>query len=130
MWMTCSGNSVVEIRDPELKRCLRTGIHQERVELLLGEKYQVLGVEIRAGMPWVFVCVDERDEYPVPYPVVFFKESRFEVPRDWVLLWADGCVLIVPQWWAAWPNFLERLVDGEAAVVRAFRAGRESEAKT
>lgn len=128
MLMTCSRNSVVEILDSESRLRVAKYIRQERVDLVLGQKYQVLGVEIRDGMPWVFVCVDDGDGYPVAFPVVFFQESRFEVPNGWVLCWGGDCVQIVPQWWAAWPNFLKRLVDGDAAVARAFRAGREAEA--
>lgn len=120
MKVTCNNTSLAAIQDTQLRDHVRESIHQEEIDLVRGRQYHVLGVLFRGGVPWYYICESGESEYPRPYCAAFFGVDDASVPAGWILQWDGRTSHLVPLWWAAMPNFLERLLDGDEEARRVF----------
>lgn len=86
MRATCRHRSLSALA-AEVQAHVRQSLHQDEIELVPGQDYEVVGVLFRDGVPWLYVCEDENAEYPVPYCIEFFERERLTIPPEWELVW-------------------------------------------
>lgn len=119
----CTANTRDALASQELRDAYDRNVHQEQVELVVGQLYKVFGIVSRGGVPWYLVTLDDDDDYPVPHLVALFELVDGEVPKGWSLALDTGVgdYAILPTRWAADPHYMERLVDGDPREVAYFR---------
>jgi hypothetical protein len=100
-----------------------------QLNLELNSEYVVYGILFRDNCPWFYLCLDEDDESPTPYPAELFKILDDTIPSCWKLFYKniDGKIKteIVFLEWANEPNFYERLVDSDPVAVKTFKKYRQ-----
>ncbi|MFD5637987.1 hypothetical protein ACFWJM_28105 [Streptomyces sp. NPDC127077] len=111
----------------------RWGLTREKIfPLSIGKEYAVYAITAVKDVFWYYL-LDERDlPHPVWYPSPLFRVSDGSLPAHWVVNYTAnattqdrvGSSLISFKEWANDPSFYERLVEGEASAVAAFRNER------
>lgn len=131
MKILCKHNSSSGLSDARkilISKFIRTA--NSRTHLRVGENYFAFGAIFRDNFPWLYVFVDDSDQYPKPYPVDYFDLNDWQVPPQWVvrsrmLNNGSASTEIVPRLWASNSNFYERLVDGDPeaqSIMRQIRS--------
>lgn len=124
MRVICKYTALAAIEAAQLRGHVRESVHQDEIDLVRGRQYPVLGILFRGGVPWFYICESEEAEYPRPYCAAFFDFHDATIPPGWVLQWDGRFSSVVPHWWAEVPNFLERLIDGDAEARSTFARAR------
>ena len=101
----------------------------EESQLEKGKEYVVYGIVFRDNSPWYYLCVDEDDEYPIPFAADFFDVSDDRLSSYWKLsavTYDDGYVLtsLVFKEWAEDPTYYERLIDDDSKAIKLFESYR------
>lgn len=120
MKVRCVEN-VVKNLSLEGRRAASEYIRLDEVWLVKGAVYEVYGVFVRRGQPWFLVCEDEDDEYPKPHFCEFFEVIDRAISPNWTLHEESGEWSVVSSSWLKFPDFYERLLDGDAACVALFQ---------
>lgn len=125
MLIRCVGNSLDHLYSMREREAYRKNIHQEKVDLKIGEVYTVYGIFFSEdAIPWFLLCPREDDEYPTPQLGAFFEIVDGKIPSGWMFTTVSnnvGSASILPKGWADDPNFLEKLVDGDEGSRSYFR---------
>lgn len=119
MIVRCVLNKVSEILDPRIRQHVQESVHLENIGLTVGEEYHVIGLLVRFNFVWLYLCDEPNANYPKPYCSVFFQMVDSCIPVGWKLL-PEESPIIVPSAWAGYPQFLERLVDGDPDARAVF----------
>lgn len=118
----CTKTRLADLSKADREYCERY-IHLDEVDLEVGRQYVIFGVFFREARPWFLICGAEDDQYPIPQFSGMFELVDGRVPSAWSLTLRRGnlgSVAILPEPWAADPDFLEKLVDGEPKAVAEF----------
>lgn len=119
MKVSCKYNSLKMVKDIEIIQRLSQRINlsdNDDLGIDIGKEYVVYGVVFWDNSPWFYICEDEEDTYPTPFPAEFFDIKNNRFPADWQLSFrcTDGIPEseLVFSEWASDPMFYEKLVDG------------------
>lgn len=119
MIVKCVKNRLAHFEEGPLKASLRKIIHldeNEDIGIKIGGQYTVYGINLNFfidGMPFYYICEDERSSYPVPISAAFFETIDSRVSKNWRFVFNQDQRhgLFLPEW-ADDEGFYERLVDG------------------
>ena len=95
------------------------------INLTIGKEYTVYGMVFRDNSPWYYLCSEDYDEYPTPFPSECFDITDKRLSSYWNLLTREignGKIqssLVIPEW-AEDPYFYELLLDGDIDTVELF----------
>ncbi|UTZ25492.1 hypothetical protein HB761_01275 [Vibrio campbellii] len=131
MKVLCEINNILELDDSStverLKKYIRLSDGQLNIEK--NKEYCVYGILFRDNSPWFYLCLDEDDEYPTPYPTELFNIVDGRQSSFWRLSYAsypNGVVTssIVFDEWSKDTSFYERLLDDDPEAIKLFRKYR------
>lgn len=126
----CAINNIFEIKEGVTLDRIKKYIHLSDGELFLEKniEYCVYGILFRDNAPWFYLCLEEDDESPSPYPAELFEITDARLSSYWRLgteVSTSGVVTtIVFDEWAKDPSYYERLVDGDPNAVELFKKYR------
>lgn len=88
------------------------------LNLVIGKEYIVYGMEFRDNCPWLYICIDEYDEYPIPLAADFFKITDGRLSSHWQLNFkvtntGRNKTQLVFFEWATDNLFYENLISGD-----------------
>lgn len=127
MKVLCTINNIFEIGDSVTLDRIKKYIHLSDGQLDLKEnlEYCVYGIVFRDNAPWYYLCLDEDDECPSPYPAELFKVTDGRLSSYWRLsteVITDGVITsLVFDEWASDYSFYERLIDDDASALEVFK---------
>jgi len=127
MKVLCTINNIFEIEESVRLERIKKYIHLSDGQLNLEKnvEYCVYGVVFRDNAPWYYLCLDEDDESPTPYPAELFKIIDERLSSYWRISTEDSTSgvmsSIVFDEWANDPSFYERLVDGDPSAIELFK---------
>lgn len=110
-----------------LKKYIRLSDGQLNIEK--GKEYCVYGILFRDNSPWFYICLDEEDDYPTPYPAELFRVVDNNYSSFWKLSFVSFpsgqvCSSIVFDEWSKDTSFYERLLDDDPEAISVFRKYR------
>ena len=131
MKVLCTINNIFDLRDSvtveRLKKYIRLSDGQLNLEK--DKEYCVYGVLFRDNSPWFYLCLDDDDESPTPYPTELFDITDGRFSSYWRLsteAYPDGVMSsMVFDEWANDSSFYERLVEGDSSAIEVFANYRE-----
>ena len=129
MRVKCVKNRLAEIVELEVRERLRHSIHLDGTidGLVIGREYPVQAVELwEDGGLWFYLHTVAVSDYPYPYPAEMFEIPDNKIPSEWSICFQAqrGSIVWKRIAFSAWANnehFYERLVDGDAEAVSAYR---------
>lgn len=95
------------------------------LNLVMDKEYIVYGIEFRDNCPWLYICIDEQDEYPIPLAADFFQITDTRLSAHWQLNFKETSngrnqTQLVFTEWATDKIFYEKLISGEANAEAIF----------
>ena len=82
----------------------------------------------RDNSPWYYLCLDDDDETPSPYPAELFDVADDRPSSYWRLstvTYPDGVMSsMVFEEWVKDPSFYERLVEDDPSAIEVFQRYR------
>lgn len=127
MKVLCKANNLSFFNDENLLKRLREYIYMPdgEIDLIVNKEYMVYGVVFRDNSPWYYICVEDYDEYPKPFPAECFEIVDQKISKYWVL--STRCLemgevessLVIKEW-ADNDSFYELLIEGDPATVKIF----------
>lgn len=127
MKVLCEINNIFEIKDTVTLERIKNYIHLSdgQMELDKNVEYCVYGIIFRDNAPWYYLCLDENDESPSPYPASLFKVTDDRLSSYWRLSTqtvTNGIISsMVFEEWANDSSFFERLIDGDPSAIESFK---------
>lgn len=131
MKVVCKINNIFDINDGETLERIKKYIllTDGQLNLEKNNEYCVYGVIFRDNSPWYYICLDEDDESPTPYPAELFKVTDDKFSSYWRLTTENtkfGVVSsLVFEEWANDPLYFENLVDDDFEAVGLFSKYRK-----
>ncbi len=133
MKVVCKFNTLTSIKCSETKSRLKKYIKlpdDDELDIRIGEKYVVYGLLFWNNCPWFYLCSENYDEYPKPYPSEFFDIIDDRISLYWKLSFYsqsnhEAKTSLVFEEWAKDPNYYERLIDGDINAVELFAKYRQ-----
>lgn len=125
MIVKCITTSVESLPTVELRKHVKQHVHLAEIDLTIGQCYPVFGVQFRDGIPWFLLCENSNDDYPTPYCAALFELIDRNIAHNWQLSLSNsnvGAVAILPDQWAADPQFLEKLIERDGNAVSFFQS--------
>jgi len=88
------------------------------LDLEIGKEYVVYGIEFWDNCPWLYLCPDAYDEYPIPVAADFFEITDKRLSTHWQLNFKEASnnknqTQLVFSEWASDKLFYESLISGE-----------------
>ncbi|CAI8777906.1 hypothetical protein CVG87_27105 [Pseudomonas sp. WCS365] len=88
------------------------------LDLEIGKEYVVYGIEFWDNCPWLYLCPDDYDEYPIPVAADFFETIDKRLSTHWQLNSKEASnsenqTQLVFSEWASDESFYENLISGE-----------------
>jgi len=127
MKVICKLNNLNDISDLEVAARLKRYIFMPdgELDLQLGKEYTVYGIEFRDNCPWFYICQEDDDEYPKPFPADIFGITDDRLSPYWKLLFINQDngkhkSSFNFQEWADDISFYENLIDGDEQAVATF----------
>ncbi|MCG8906188.1 hypothetical protein [Pseudomonas sp. DP-17] len=132
MKLQCRINNIKNVPDADSRERIGRYIYlsDSELDLIVGEEYVVYGVAFWDGCPWVYICPEDYDEYPKPYPIELFAVIDNRLSACWRLSYFPGSnkgtmnTMLVFEEWSMYSGFYEGLVDGDAICVEIFERYR------
>jgi hypothetical protein len=127
MKVLCAINNIFEIKDAVTLDRMKKYIHLSdgQLDLEKSVEYCVYGIIFRDNSPWYYLCLDEDDESPSPFPADLFKVTDDSLSSYWRLSsqsFTDGVISsMVFDEWANDSSFYERLIDGDPLAIELFK---------
>lgn len=118
-----NSNALTQETATRLKRYI--SFPDGELDLVIGKEYIVYGIEFRDNCPWLYICTDEKDEYPVPLAADFFHITDTRLSAHWQLNFKalgngrNRSQLVFFEW-ATDRNFYEKLISGDATAEATF----------
>lgn len=85
--------------------------------------YVVYAISTLSGTRF-FLCDDESDRYPIPYPAAAFEIIDGRISQRWQAAYAKNGLFLAFPAWALDSSFYERLVDDDTEAQSQFAAER------
>tara|TARA_A100001015_G_scaffold319638_1_gene443165 strand:+ start:470 stop:880 length:411 start_codon:yes stop_codon:yes gene_type:complete len=126
MKVLCLINNIFELGDESTIERLKKYIYLSDGQLNLetNKEYCVYGIVYRDCSPWYYLCLDEDDESPTPYPAELFRISDGRLSSCWKLSIENssstGLSSILFEEWANDSTFYERLIEDDPASIQVF----------
>lgn len=127
MKLKCVANNIKKLpKDSQerIKECIR--MPDGEIDLCVGKIYTVYGIVFWDNSPWYYLCSDDFDTYPTPFPWECFKTINNEFSKYWALQVQkpdDGSVIpylaiceLPDDWWI----FYENLINGDYQSEQIF----------
>ena len=127
MKVLCTINNILEIKDVVTLDRMKKYIHLSdgQLDLEINVEYCVYGIIFRDNSPWYYLCLDEDDESPSPYPADLFKVTDDRLSSYWKLSTqavTNGVMSsMVFDEWANDLSFFERLIDDDPSAIELFK---------
>ena len=120
MKVLCTNDNFLELTDPSALERIKKYINlpDGQLNLKRGAAYTVYGLVFRDNAPWYYLCYDEEDTWPKPYPAELFRITDPRLSSCWRL--STERPEIVFEEWAADRSFYERLLDGDPSAKERF----------
>lgn len=126
MRVMCTRSNFLELDDnnavERLRRYLR--ISDGELPIRKGKSYTVYGILFRDNSPWYYICHDEDDASPTPYPCELFETTDERLSVHWHLCsraFIGGVSSALVFWeWAIEPDYFENLTDGSPQAISLF----------
>ncbi|ROM73669.1 hypothetical protein BK655_27965 [Pseudomonas brassicacearum] len=88
------------------------------LDLEIGKEYVVYGIEFWDNCPWLYLCPDDYDEYPIPVAADFFETIDKRLSTHWQLNSKEASnsenqTQLVFSEWVSDESFYENLISGE-----------------
>ena len=125
MTARCRFTRLDEIKDVSTRSHVAHSVHLTEIGLDAGRHYPVEGLFFREGIAWFYICDEADAEYPTPYCSAFFDLLDPRIPTGWKLSSINPGE-IVPAEWAEFPQFYEKLLEGDSGAVALFDQIRQS----
>jgi len=128
MKVLCTINNVFEIEESVTLDRVKKYIHLSDGQLNLEKnvEYCVYGIVFRDNAPWYYLCLDQDDESPTPYPAELFETIDERLSSFWRLSTEESINGVISSMvfdeWANDPSFYERLVDDDPSAIELFRS--------
>ncbi len=127
MKVLCTINNILEIEDSVTLDRIQRYIHLSdgQTNLKINVEYCVYGILIRDNAPWYYLCLDERDKSPTPYPTELFRITDERLSSYWRLSTKNSTKGVMSSMvfdeWAKDPSFYERLIDDDSSAIELFK---------
>ncbi|WLG96500.1 hypothetical protein [Pseudomonas sp. FP198] len=100
------------------------------LDLEIGKEYVVYGIEFWDNCPWLYLCPDDYDEYPIPVAADFFEIIDKRLSNHWQLNSKEvsnskNQTQLVFSEWATDESFYENLISGEKYAEVVFEKYRK-----
>lgn len=100
------------------------------LDLEIGKEYVVYGIEFWDNCPWLYLCPDDYDEYPIPVAADFFEIIDKRLSNHWQLNSkevsnSENQTRLVFSEWATDESFYENLISGEKYAEVVFEKYRK-----
>jgi hypothetical protein len=132
MKVICQVNNINDISDEFTLMRLKKYILMPdgEVDLEVNKEYTVYGVVFWDNSPWYYICVEDYDEYPKPFPAEVFEVSDDRLSPYWKVTHEqkeDGEVQssLLFNEWSKDTSFYERLIEEDEGVIETFEKYRE-----
>ncbi|WP_299371609.1 hypothetical protein [uncultured Kiloniella sp.] len=131
MKVLCEINNILKLDNSStidrLKKYIRLSDGVLNIEK--SKEYCVYGIIFRDNSPWFYLCLDEDDEYPTPYPAELFSIVDGHQSSFWRLSYisypnGEVTSLLVFEEWSKDISFYERLLDDDPKAIKVFRKYR------
>lgn len=88
------------------------------LNLEIGKEHVVYGIEFWDNCPWLYLCPDDYDEYPIPVAADFFEIIDKRLSTHWQLNFKEASnrknqAQLVFSEWATDNLFYENLISGD-----------------
>lgn len=127
MKVLCAINNIFDIEEGVKLDRIKKYIHLSDGQLNLEKnvEYCVYGIVFRDNSPWYYLCLDEDDESPTPYPSELFKIVDGRLSSYWRISTEGSTNGVISSMvfdeWANESSFYERLVDGDPSAIELFK---------
>ncbi|MDR9754993.1 hypothetical protein RG836_26460 [Pseudomonas sp. SZMC_28357] len=132
MKVVCKINNLSGITDAGTLSRLRRYISRSdgQLDLEVGKEYIVYGIQFWDNCPWLYLCLEDDEEYPKPYAVDFFTTSNDRLSQYWKMSHstnngAENFSALVVEPWSKDHGFYERLIDGDIEATLEFSRYRK-----
>jgi len=130
MKVVCKINNLKNINDEGVLARLKKYISMQDgdVDLEIEREYIVYGIVFWDNSPWYYLCIEDYDQYPKPFPSEFFDVTDGRLSSYWVLhVENEEEILssIVFREWANTACFYELLLEGDEFAIENFNNYRE-----
>lgn len=100
------------------------------LDLEIGKEYVVYGIEFWDNCPWLYICRDNYEKYPVPVAADFFEITDKRLSAHWQLNFkevsnSDNQTQLVFPEWANNELFYEDLISGDKHTEIVFEKYRK-----
>ena len=121
MKAVCETNNIFDLSDSSSVERIQKYIHLSDGQLNLekGKEYCIYGILFRDNSPWYYLCLDEDDESPNPYPSELFRVTDARLSSCWRLSKEQSCLVF--EEWANDSSFYENLVDDDPSAQELFK---------
>ncbi|MBC3376988.1 hypothetical protein HU762_23895 [Pseudomonas sp. SWRI92] len=116
-----------DMLSPEtLKRLKRyISLPDGELDLEIGKEYVAYGIEFWDNCPWLYLCPDDYDEYPIPVAADFFEITDKRLSTHWQLNFKESSnseneTQLVFSEWASDELFYENLISGDKHAEAIF----------
>lgn len=127
MKVQCVRSNFLAIEDDKVVDRLRKYLRLSDGQLPIKKdmQYVVYGILFRDNSPWYYICLNDRDVSPTPYPAELFNVINDRMSEHWrlrqtVLPSGQVSSSLVFSEWASDPGFLEELIEGAASAKAIF----------
>lgn len=128
MRVICVSSNFLELVDRNVIERLRKYLHisDGYLPIKKGESYTVYGVLFRDNSPWYYLCHDEHDASPTPYPCELFQTTDERLSAHWrlcsrVVAGAVSSAMVFREW-AMDSDYFENLTEGSPQAISLFMA--------
>jgi len=127
MKVLCTLNNIFEVKDVDAVDRMKKYIHLSdgQMELEKNVEYCVYGIVFRGSAPWYYLCLDEDDECPSPYPAELFIVTDERLSSYWRIsteALINGVLSsLVFEEWAKDSSFYERLINDDSSALELFK---------
>jgi len=131
MKATCKFSNLSQIPSAEsiVKIKKYISLPDGELDIKAGKEYVVYGIEFRDNHPWLYICLDAYEEYPVAIAADFFEITDNRLSKHWKLCFQNihnkQRTRLVFEEWALDSDFYEKLVDSEPMTIATFAKYRE-----
>lgn len=100
------------------------------LDLEKDKEYVVYGIEFWDNCPWLYICRDNYEKYPVPVAADFFEITDKRLSSHWQLNFKEASnseiqtQLVFPEW-AIDELFYENLISGDDHAEDVFKRYRK-----
>ena len=132
MKVACKINNIFDLKDSftieRLKKYI--SLSDGQLNLEKNNEYCVYGVLFRDNSPWYYLCLDDDDESPSPYPAELFDIIDGRTSSYWRLATHYSSTLnvfsgfVIPDW-SQDESFYENLIDGDPKRQATFSKYRK-----